>query len=236
MGDSVPLCTAELGQRMWTGWSEESWHCPCLGGTTQEQRGSLSQGLPTPPHSQALNSFSLHRPTGIPSPQGPASHFDKGLVSDLGSSPYPMWWAFRSPVRIGNGVTLVSWKTTSFPSHPVRSLFPPPPSREPRNTTHLETCRPWERTLAGLATVCRSPEVISLHPLSLTGLLSSCFERAALPELATLSHSTGRGESKWKTLALVPSCAQRTLCQNMWHPLLCRWREGGLDKLPLKSV
>ena len=140
MGDSVPLCTAELGQRMWTGWSEESWHCPCLGGTIQEQRGSLSQGLPTPPHSQALNSFSLHRPTGIPSAQGPASRFDKGLVSDLGSSPYPMWWAFRSPVRIGNGVTLVSWKTTSSPSHPVRSLLPPPPSRESRNTTYLETC------------------------------------------------------------------------------------------------
>lgn len=67
MGASVPLLTAELGQRLWTGWSEESWYCPCLGGTAQGQRGGLSQGPPIPPHSQALNSSSLHWPAGIPS-------------------------------------------------------------------------------------------------------------------------------------------------------------------------
>lgn len=63
----VSLLTAESGQRLRTGWREESWHCPCLGGTPQGQRGSLSQGLPIPPHSQALNSSSLHWPAGIPS-------------------------------------------------------------------------------------------------------------------------------------------------------------------------
>ena len=55
-------------------------------------------------------------------------------------------------------------------------------------------------------------EVISLHPLSPTALLSSYFGRAALPESASLSPSIGRGESKWKTLAPVPGSAQRTLC------------------------
>lgn len=87
MGPCVPLLAAELGQRMWTGWREESWHCPRLGGTAQEQRVSLSQGLPIPPHSQALNSFSLHGLQSSPLASGPASHFYKGLVSDLGSSP-----------------------------------------------------------------------------------------------------------------------------------------------------
>lgn len=52
-------------------------------------------------------------------------------------------------------------------------------------------------------------EVISLHPLSPTALLSSYFGRAALPESATLSPSIGRGESKWKTLAPVPGSAHK---------------------------
>lgn len=93
-------------------------------------------------------------------PCGPASHFYKGLVSDLGSSPYLMWWAFRSPVRIGNEVSSVGWKKKSLPHNPVCSLLP----SHPETNIYWDEHQLWERALAGLAAMCKSLEVITPSP------------------------------------------------------------------------
>lgn len=97
------------------------------------------------------------------------------------------------------------------------SLLPPPPSGGPRKQAYLETCvhRGKGHGLAGLATVCRVLGVVPLHSPSLTGLLTSYSERAAFPEWATLSHTTGRGERKRKELPLVPGSALGTLHHNL---------------------
>lgn len=138
------LCpsAAELGQRMWTGGiGEESWHCPCP--------GSLSSGTKREFVSRAANTASFtgskfiqpHRPPGIPSPQGPASHLRQGVSVRSGQLSYPMWWAFRSPVRIGNGSLLSVEKQHPSPVTPCAPCSHPHLKGTQEHNTSWDVCR-----------------------------------------------------------------------------------------------
>lgn len=85
----APLCLSSQlnrGAGAWTGWREESPPCPCLRGPGKTKRTSVSRAA----HCALFTGtkfIPLWPPAGNPRPAGPASHFHKGLVSDLGSAP-----------------------------------------------------------------------------------------------------------------------------------------------------
>ena len=123
---------------------------------------------------------------------GPASHFYKGLVSDLGSSPCLMRWAFRSPVRIGNEVTSAGWKTTSLPLLGLPA--PIPTLNETQKQTYLEMriSRRKGRWLAWLLCAGHQGSSCSTFPHPIH-LLTSYPRTAAFPHLADVSNRIRRG-------------------------------------------
>lgn len=118
-------------------------------------------------------------------------------------------------MRIGNAVASVSWKKKkkSLSHDPMRSLLPSPPSRGPRNIS-WDVHQSWERALAGLAAVCRSPGVITLHSLSLTNLLTSYSERATFPVGHPKQQDGERREEREEILP-VPGSTLGTLHHNL---------------------
>lgn len=158
-------------------------------------------------------------------PCGPASHFYKGLVSDLGSSPYLMWWAFRSPVRIGNEVSSVGWKKKIPPPQP-RVLPAPIP---PRNKHILRWASVVRKGVGWPSCYVQVPW--GHHPISLLFTL-----REPPFQLATLSNRIRRRRKKVKKSYLEPDSTLGTLHYNLDIPLFLQWGKWGLERLSLKSV